>query len=130
MEEIERTFENVKNRKNEIFLSQRICYRFPKHESKDQLENVFVFNLETNNDQEFAKAYAAALYDVNCLRDRWDRDLTPDEIVTEKASVIVFDGSHRNPVMNMPENISENYDGDERTYFDKTGDEIVSLYRH
>ena len=50
----------------------------------DQLENVFVFDLETYNDQEFAEAYAAGLYDVNRLRDKWDRDLTSDELVTER----------------------------------------------
>ena len=31
--------------------------------------------------------------------------------------------------MNMLKYISENYDGDERTYFDKDGDEIDSSYR-
>ena len=61
---------------NENNLKQRIRYRFPKHETIDQLEKVFVFNLETHNDQEFAEAYAAGLNDENCLRDKWDRDLT------------------------------------------------------
>ena len=61
---------------------------------------MFVFDLETYNDQEFAEAYAVGLYDVNRLRDRWDRDLTPDEIVTEKDNFIVFDESYTNPVMN------------------------------
>ena len=90
---------------------------------------MFVFDLETNNDQEFAEAYASGLYDVNRIRDRWDRDLTPDEIVTEKDSVIVFDESNGIPVMNMLKYISENYEGDERTYIDKDGHEIGSLYR-
>ena len=31
--------------------------------------------------------------------------------------------------MNMLKNISENYEGDERIYVDKDGDEIVSSYR-
>ena len=31
--------------------------------------------------------------------------------------------------MNMLKDISENYEGDERTYIDKNGDEIVSSYR-
>ena len=31
--------------------------------------------------------------------------------------------------MNMLKYISENYEGDERTYIDKDGDEIVSSYR-
>ena len=48
--------------------------------------------------------------------------------MTEKDNVIVFDGSKGNLVMNMLEYISENYEGDERTYIDKDGDEIVSSY--
>ena len=47
----------------------------------------------------------------------------------EKDNVTVFDGSNGNPVMNMLDNISENYEGDEWTYIDKDGDEIVSSYR-
>ena len=31
--------------------------------------------------------------------------------------------------MNMLKNISEKFEGDERTYIDKEGDEIVSSYR-
>ena len=62
---------------------------------------MFVFDLETCNDQELAEAYAAGLYDVNCLRYRWNRDLTADEVVTEKDNVTVFDGSYANPVMTM-----------------------------
>ena len=90
---------------------------------------MFVFELETYNDQEFAEANAAGLYDVNHLRDRWNTDSTPDEIVTEKDDVIVFDGCNGNPVMSMLKYISENYEGDERIYVNKNGDEIVSSYR-
>ena len=67
----------------------------------DQLEKVFVFDLETHYNQEFAEQYAAGLYVVNRSQDRWNRDLTPDEIVTEKDNVIVFDGSNESPVMTM-----------------------------
>ena len=129
MNEIERNFKYVKNKINENNLKQRIPYRFPKHETIDQLENVFVFDLETHNDQEFAEAYAAGLYDVNRLRDRWHRDLTPNELEIEKQNVTVFDASNGNCVMNMLKYISENYEGDERTYIDKDGGEIVSSYR-
>ena len=41
----------------------------------------------------------------------------------------IFDASNGNCVMNMLKYISENYDGDERTYIDKDGDEIISSYR-
>ena len=63
------------------------------------------------------------------LRDRWDRDLTPDGLMIEKENVTVFDAFNGNSVMNMLKYISENYEGDERTYIDKDGDEIVSSYR-
>ena len=129
VEEIENNFRYVKNKTNENNLEQRILYRFPKHESIDQLENVFVFDLETHNDQEIAEAYAAGLYDVNRLRDKRDRDLTPDELVIARENVTVFDASNGNCVMNMLKYISKNYKGDERTYNDKDGDEIVSSYR-
>ena len=108
---------------------QRIRYRFPKHETIDQLDNVFVFDLETYNVNESAEAHAAGLYDVNHLQDMSGRDLTPDEIVTEKDNVIAFDGSNGNPVMNMLKYISNNYKGDERTNIDRDGKEIVSSYR-
>ena len=127
--EIDKNFKYVKNKINENNLKQRIRYRFPKHETIDQLENVFVFDLETHNDQEFAEAYAAGLYDVSRLKDKWDRDLTPHELVIERKNVTVFDASNENCVMNMLKYISENYEGDERTYIDKDGDEIVSSYR-
>ena len=99
--EIEKNFKYVKNKRNENNLKQRIVYRFPKHETIDQLKNVFVFDLETHNDQEFAEAYAAGLYIINRLRDKWDRDLALDEIIIEKENVTVFDASNGNPVMNM-----------------------------
>ena len=127
--EIDKNFKYIKNKINEENLKQRIRYRFPKHETKDHLKNVFVFDLETHNDQEFAEANAAGLYDVNRLRDKWDRDLTPDELVIERKNVLIFDASNGNCVMNMLKYISENYDGDERTYIDKDGDEIISSYR-
>ena len=90
---------------------------------------MFVFDLETYNDQELAKSYAAGLYDVNRLRDRCDRDLTPDAVVTETDNVIAFDGCIANLVMTVLEYVSENYEGDKRTYIDKDGVAIVSSYR-
>ena len=90
---------------------------------------MFVFHLETYNDQELAETYAAGVYDVNRLRDKGDRDLTSDELETETENVTVFDGYCGNPVMNMLEYIAENYERDERTYIDKDGGETVSSYR-
>ena len=90
---------------------------------------MFVFDLETHDNQELAEAFSAGLYDVSRLCGRWDRDLIPDEIVIEKQNVTVFDGSNGNPVKNMLKSFSENYKVDERTYIDKDGDEIVSSYR-
>ena len=94
--------------RNKDNFSQRIGYKFPKHETIDQLENVFVFDLQAFNVENFAESYAAVLFDVSRLQDRWDRDLTPDEIVTEKDSAIVFGISNGNPVMNMPKYGSNN----------------------
>ena len=129
VQEIERNFKYIKNKIKGNNLKQIICYRFPEHETIDQLENVFVFNLETHNDQEFAEAYAAGLYNINRLHGRWDRDLTSKELVIERENVNIFDASNGNCVMDMLKYNSENYDGDERTYIDKDGDEIVSSYR-
>ena len=128
-QEIENNFKYVKNIINENNLKQRIVYRFPKHEPINQLENVFVFDSETHNDQEFAQAYAAGLYDVNRLKDCWYRDLNSNELMIERKHVTVFDASNGNCIMNMLKYISKNYDGDERTYIDKDGDEIISSYR-
>ena len=119
MEKIDIKFKYGKIIENENSLEQRIRYRFSKHETIDQLENVFVFDLETYNDQEIAEAYAAGLYDVNRLRDKCHRDLTSDERVIEKENVTVFDGSNGNPVMIMVKYISGNCEGDERKYIDK-----------
>ena len=94
VQEIVINFKYVKNKINENKIKQRIRFRFPKHETIDQLENVFVFDLETHNDQEFAEAYAAGLYDVNRLRDRWHRDLTSNELLIERKNVNVFDASN------------------------------------
>ena len=66
---------------------------------------------------------------MNRLRNSWDRDLTPEETEIERKYVFVFDKSCENPVMNMLRYISKNYEGDERTYFDKDGDEVVSSSR-
>ena len=110
-------------------MKQRIRYRFPKHETIDQLENVFVFDLETYNDEEFAEAYAAGLYVVNRLRDRWYRNLRDGERETERENITVFDRYNSNPVLNMLQYISENYKAEERSFIVRDGDEIVSLCR-
>ena len=84
---------------------------------------------ETYNDQELAEAHAAGLHDVNRLGDRWDRDLTVQEMETEIENVVVFDKSCGNPIMNLLRYISENYEGDERTNIEKDGEYIVNSYR-
>ena len=111
-------------------MSQRTPYSFPKHKTAVQLKNLFVFHLETNNDQEFVEAYGAGLYDVYRLRDRWNhRNLTPKEIEIEIKYVNVFDPLGGNLIMNLLHYISKHYQGSERTYIDKDGDEVVSSYR-
>ena len=84
--------------------------------------------METYNDQNFAKAYAARFYDVNRLRDKWDRELTLEEIQTARKKIIVFKISCGNPTNNMLKCISETFEADGRTCVDKEGDEIDSSY--
>ena len=62
---------------------------------------MFIIDSETYNDREYAKTYAARLYYVNCLGDKWDRDLTCKEIEVERENVIVYDKSCDNPIVNM-----------------------------
>ena len=90
VEEIDKNFKHVKNKINEKNIKQRIRYRFLKHETVDQLENVFVFDLETCNNQELAQAFTAGLYDVNRSRNRWYRDLASDELVREREKMLEF----------------------------------------
>ena len=66
---------------------------------------------------------------MNLLRTRWYRDLPPEDLVIETGHVTVFDASIGISVMDKPKYNSENHEGDERTYIDKDGDEIVSSYR-
>ena len=49
------------------------------------------------------------------LQDSWDRDLTVQELVTERINVFLFDKLCGNPIKNKLELISENYKGDGRT---------------
>ena len=62
---------------------------------------MFVFGLETYNDQEIAQANAAGLYHVRPVRDKLDRNSGPEEIEIERKCVIVFDKSCGNPFMDM-----------------------------
>ena len=68
-------------------------------------------------------------YLVSNLRDRWERDLKTEEVVTENYSATISDVSNGNPVMNMLNCISENYEEDERIYIDKHGDKKLSSHR-
>ena len=58
-EEIKRNLKYVKNKIKETNSSRMIRCRFPKRDTKDQPENVFVFDLETCNNQKLAEAYGA-----------------------------------------------------------------------
>ena len=89
-EEIDKNFKYVQNNIKKNQRKQRIQYRFSKHETTDQLENVFVFDLDTHNEQEFAEAFTAGVYDVNRLRNGWDRDLTPNGIMLGKKMLPIL----------------------------------------
>ena len=69
------------------------------------------------------KAYAASLYVVNRFRHRYDRNITPEEIEIERKHNFVLHKSCGNPVENMPKYILEYYEGDEKTYINKDGEE-------
>ena len=69
-EEAHKNFKYAKKNTNENNIKQRFHYRFRKHETMNQIQNVFVFDLESHNYQEFAESYAAGLNVVNRLRDR------------------------------------------------------------
>ena len=125
---MEDNFKYVKFEMNEDKLNQRIRNIFPKHGTVNHLENVFVIDLETKNEQELAKAYAAGFFDVYLSQDRWDRDLIPEKIQSQRVSVNDFHISCGNPVMKMPKYFPENYEGDERTYIHNEGDGIFSWY--
>ena len=114
VEEKERKFKSVKSKTNKDSSSQRFHYRFPKHESMDQLEKVFVIDLETYNAAKTAEAYAVVLYNANRLPDTWNKNLTPKEVETERDNVVVFDKSGRKVLMHMIKSIWENYQGAER----------------
>ena len=73
---------------NKDRLGQRIRYRFPEDETIDQLENVFITDLEIYNNQDFAEVYAAGLFDVTRLRGRWDRELLDQETETEREKFL------------------------------------------
>ena len=45
---------------------------------------MFVFELETCKVKKNVEAYAAGLYDVNRVRDKWDGGLTPEEVEIKK----------------------------------------------
>ena len=78
---------------------------------------MFAFNFETYNDQEVAEANATGLNDVKGLREKWDTDLTPIEIDIERENVIVFDKLSWKPLLKMLSNISKNYEGDEKNFY-------------
>ena len=90
---------------------------------------MFVCGFETYNDHDFAGAYAAFFYDANRLRDRWDKGLSHEETDVKTKTVIIFKKTNGNAIINLIKFFSENYEGDERFYVDKEGDEVLSSYR-
>ena len=85
-------------RYNKTFLVEEceIDNRLPKQDKIDQIENVLPFDLETCNRKQYAQTYPAGSYNVNRLRDKSIRVLTPEKIATENENVIVFEQFHEN----------------------------------
>ena len=73
----------------------------------------FVFDLETCNaeNQQYCKPYAAGVYQLNRLYERFNGDLTDKELQIEREHVDVFDRENSNPFMNMIAYVIGNYKG-------------------
>ena len=58
-----------------------------------------------------------------------DTNLSPEGIESERENAFVFYKSGANPMMKKLKYVSVKYEGDERTQFNKEGDEKDSSYR-
>ena len=64
---------------------------------------VFAFDLETCNVeiQLYCEAYAAGIYHLNRLFERFNGDLTEKELEIERENVHMFDRRNNNPALGM-----------------------------
>ena len=123
--DVEDNFKYVRNRINNTNLKNVIKYSFPFKEKHNELDNVFIFDIETGNVENKATPYAIGLYDLSRLKYRYKKDLTEDEIITERNNVIKFKAYNGNPVTQMIEYINKNYTGDKIIHRNKSGANIV-----
>ena len=127
--EVEDNFQYIRNRINNNNLKNVIKYSFPFKEKHSELDNVFIFDIETANVDDKAIPYGIGLFDLSRLKYRYKKDLTDEEIVTEREKVIKFKAYNGNPVVQMIEYINKNYTGDKIIHRNKSGANIVKSYR-
>ena len=84
VEEMEGNFKYGTKKMNQGTPSQRFRYYFPRQDMVDQIENVFVFGLDTFNEEEYAQLNAICLNIVYRVREEWKLDSTPEETNFEK----------------------------------------------
>ena len=127
--EVENNFQYIRNRINNNNLKNIIKYSFPFKEKHNELDNVLIFDIETGNVEDRAIPYGIGLYDLSRLKYRYKKDLTDNEIITERKNVIKFKAYDGNPVVQMVEYINKNYTGDKIIHRNKSGVNIVKSYR-
>ena len=127
--EVEDNFKYIKNKINNTSLKNVVKYKFPFKEKYNELDNVFIFDIETANIDDKAVPYAIGLYDLSRLKYRYKKDLTINEIEIEREHVIKFKAYNGNPVTQMIEYINKNYTGDKVIHKNKSGANVVKSYK-
>ena len=75
---IKDNFQYMRNRINNTNLKHIIKYTFPFKENYNELDNVFIFDIETGNIEDKAIPYGIGLYDLSRSKYRYKKDLTED----------------------------------------------------
>ena len=127
--EVEDNFQYIRNRIDNNNLKNVIKYSFPFKEKHNELDNVFIFDIETGNVDGKAIPYGIGLFDLSRLKYRYKKDLTDGEIETERKNVIKFRAYNGNPVIQMIEYLNKNYTGDKIIHKHKSGANIVKSYK-
>ena len=72
--EVEDNFKYIRNRINNTNLKNVIKYTFPFKEKHNELDNVFIFDIETGNVENKAVPYGIGLYDLSRIKYRYKKD--------------------------------------------------------
>ena len=71
--EVEDNFKYIRNRINNTNLKNVIKYSFPFKEKHNELDNVFIFDIQTDNVDDKAIPYGIGLYDLSRIKYRYKR---------------------------------------------------------